>query len=141
MGGLGLALSLCLMLLPACGDGGPTGTDRPGGNGGTSASDGPTERLAGTWRIVVVVEVPADIQTWITTWRFDPDGRCLQTVETRSVVEGFPRVTERPCTFVARDFDVTIAFINGATLVFEYSFADFSPDRLILDGLEYERLA
>jgi hypothetical protein len=29
----------------------------------------------------------------------------------------------------------------GGTLVLEYSFADFSPDRLILDGFEYERLA
>jgi hypothetical protein len=138
---LGLALSLFLTLLPACGDGGPTGTDRPGENSGVSGNDGGAERLIGTWQVVVVIEVPADIQTWITTWRFEPNGRCLETVEVRSVVEGIPRVTERPCTFVARDFDVTIAFVNGATLVLTYSFADFSPDRLILDGLEYERLA
>ncbi|HUQ15341.1 MAG TPA: hypothetical protein VM094_04765 [Gemmatimonadales bacterium] len=129
------------MLLPACGDGGPTGTDRPDGNGGVSGGEGPTELLVGTWRTVVVVEVPGDIQTWTTTWRFEPDGTCLQTVETESLAEGFPRTTERPCTFVARDFDVSIAFAGGGTLVFEYSFADFSPDRLILDGFEYERLA
>jgi hypothetical protein len=141
MGGLGLALSLFLILLPACGDGGPAGVDRPDGNGGVSGGDGPTERLVGTWRTVVVVEVPGDIQTWTTTWRFEPDGACHQTVETESLAEGFPRVTERPCTFVARDFDVSITFAGGGTLVFEYSFADFSPDRLILDGFEYERLA
>lgn len=141
MGGLGLALSLFLMLLPACTDGEPTGTERPDRNSGVSGGTGSAEQLVGTWRIVVVVEVPADIQTWITTWRFDPDGGCLQTVETRSVVEGVPRVTERRCTFVAGDFEVAITFVNGATLVFRYSFADFSPDRLILDGLEYERLA
>ena len=41
----------------------------------------------------------------------------------------------------ARDFDVGISFLGGGTLVFEYSFAGFSPDRLILDGFEYERLA
>jgi hypothetical protein len=138
---VGLALSLFLILLPACGDGGPAGVDRPDGNGGVSGGDGPTERLVGTWRTVVVVEVPGDIQAWATTWRFEPDGQCIQLVETRSVAEGFLRTTERPCTFVARDFDVTVAFTGGGTLVFEYSFADFSPDRLILDGFEYERLA
>jgi hypothetical protein len=57
------------------------------------------------------------------------------------VAEGFVRITERPCTFITRDFDVTVAFTGGGTLLFEYSFADFSPDRLILDGFEYERLA
>jgi len=129
------------MLLPACSDGGPAGIDRPSGNGGVSGAEGPTERLAGMWRTVVVVEVPGDIQTWTTTWRFDPDGACLQTVETESLAEGVSRTTERPCTFVAGDFEVTITFTGAGTLEFEYSFADFSPDRLILDGFEYERVA
>jgi hypothetical protein len=141
MGGLGLALSLCLTLLPACGDGGPAGIDRPDGNGGVSGGDGSIEQLVGTWRTVVVVDVPGDIQTWTTTWRFEPDGTCLQTVETESLAEGFPRVTERTCSFVAGDFEVTITFAGGGTLEFQYSFADFSPDRLILDGFEYARLA
>ncbi len=141
LGGLGLALSLLLILLPACSDDGPTGPDRPGGNSATSGAQGPTERLVGTWRNVVVVEIPGDVQAWETTWRFEPDGDCLETVATQSQVEGFPRVTERSCTFVARDIDVTIAFTGGGTSVFEYSFADFDPDRLILDGFEYLRLA
>jgi hypothetical protein len=140
VGSLGLALSLFLSLLAACGDGGPTGTDRPEDNSATSGGPGPAARLAGTWRNVVVISVPGDLQTWTTTWRFESDGRCLQTVETESLAEGFPRVTERACTFAARDFDVTIAFTGGGTLVFAYSFADFSPDRLILDGFEYERV-
>jgi hypothetical protein len=129
------------MLLPACGDGGPTGIDRPDGNDGVSGGSGAAERLIGTWRTVALVEVPGDIQAWATTWRFESDGRCTQMVETRSMAEGFSRITRRPCTFVARDFDVSVAFTGGGTLVFEYSFADFSPDRLILDGFEYERLA
>jgi hypothetical protein len=141
VGGLGRVLSLFLMLLAACGEGGPTGTDRPDGNGGVSGGDGAAELLVGTWRTVVVVEVPGDIQTWTTTWRFEPDGSCLRILETESLAEGFPRVTERPCSFVASGFEVTIAFTGGGRLVFQYSFADFSPDRLILDGFEYERLA
>jgi hypothetical protein len=141
-GGLGgLALAVCLTLLPACGDGGPTGSQRPQDDDGTSSGGGAAELLVGTWRTVIVVEVPGDIQTWTTTWRFDADGDCLQTVETESLAEGFPRVTERPCTFLVGDFEITVAFTGGATLEFEYSFADFSPDRLILDGFEYDRLA
>jgi hypothetical protein len=81
------------------------------------------------------------VQRWTTTWRFDEDGACLQTVETLSLVEGFPRVTERPCSYSAADFEVTVAFDEGATLELDFSFADFSPDRLVLDGFEYERLA
>jgi hypothetical protein len=141
MGGLGLALSLLLMVLQACGDGGPTGTDRPDPNGGVSGGDGSAEQLAGTWRTVVVVEVPGDIQTWTTIWRFEPDGTCLQTSETESLAEGFPRITERPCTFVVNGFELTVGFTGGGTLDFEFSFADFSPDRLVLNGFEYERLA
>lgn len=101
----------------------------------------PIEQLAGTWRTTVVVDVPGDIQTWTTTWRFEAGGDCLQTVETESLAEGFPRVTERPCTFVVDDFEITIAFTGAGTVAFEYSFADFSPDRLILDGFEYQRIA
>lgn len=84
--------------------------------------------------------MPGDIQAWTTTWRFDPDGECLQTVETASLAEGASRVSERACTFVARDVDVTITFASGGTLVLEWSFADFSPDRLLLDGFEYQRV-
>jgi hypothetical protein len=131
---------MLLILLAAC-DSEPTGTQRPQDNSGIGGGNGATQQLIGTWRTVVVVEVPGDIQTWTTTWRFDSDRSCLQTVEIESLAEGFPRVTERPCTFVAGDFEITIAFAGGGTLVFEYSFADFSPDRLILDGFEYERLA
>ncbi len=59
---------------------------------------------------------------------------------TRSVAEGFPRTSERPCTFVAGDFVVTVSFTGAGTLAFDYTFAAFSPDRLVLDGLEYQRI-
>ncbi len=138
---MGLALSLLLAPLAACGDGGPTGTSRPGGNDGTSGSPSAVEQLAGTWRTTLVIEVPGDIQTWTTTWRFQPDGDCHQTLASESLLEGFPRVTERPCTFAADGFEVTVDFIGGGRVILRYSFAGFSPDRLILDGFEYQRLA
>ncbi len=140
MGGLGLALSF-LILLSACGDGGPTGTDRPGDNGGTSGGNDAAGRLIGTWRTTLVVEVPGDVQTWTTTWRFIEGGGCHQTRETESLSEGFPRITERPCTFAIDGRELVVTFTGGGTLVAEFSFALFNPDRLVLDGFEYERIA
>ena len=95
----------------------------------------------GTWRNVVVVQVPGDIQTWTTVWRFDADGVCRQTAETESLAEGFPRITERACEYTVASDRVTIAYLGGGSVTFEFSFAGFSPDRLVLDGFEYERLA
>lgn len=140
-GRLALVLSLLLTGATACGDGGPTGTGRQRDDSGTSGSPSGAELLVGTWRTVVVVEVPGDLQTWTTTWRFDEDGGCHQRVETESLVEGFPRLTERECTYVAGDFEVTVSFLGGGALELTYGFADFSPNRLVLDGFEYERLA
>ena len=36
---------------------------------------------------------------------------------------------------------VEVTFIGGEMLSLEYSFAGFSPNRLVLDGFEYQRLA
>lgn len=140
LGRLALALSLLLSAAAGCGDG-PTGTRRPIDNGGTGGGPTGAELLVGTWRSVVVVEVPSDLQTLTTTWRFDEDGGCHYRVEVESQVEGVPRHTERDCTYHASDFEVTVTFVGGGGLELEYGFADFSPDRLVLDGFEYQRLA
>lgn len=95
----------------------------------------------GTWRTVLVVEVPGDLQTWTTIWRFEADGTCRLTTERESLVEGFPRVTDRACTYVVAGAEIVVRFAGGGTLAMEYDFAGFSPDRLVLNGFEYERLA
>jgi hypothetical protein len=94
----------------------------------------------GSWRSVTVIEVPGDLQTWTTTWRFDAAGTCDQTVVTESLAEGFPRTTERSCTWSVNDGQVIIAFLGGGALAFDFSFVGLSPDRLVLDGFEYQRL-
>ncbi|MFL5516925.1 MAG: hypothetical protein ACJ8DJ_12255 [Gemmatimonadales bacterium] len=89
---------------------------------------------------MILIQVADDLQRWTTTWRFDAGGTCRQTIVTESVVEGFPRTSERSCTFLTRESSVAITYAGGATATFEFSFAGFSPDRLVLDGSEYQRL-
>ena len=138
LGRVAVALSLLLIAATGCGGGGPTGPLPPSGNSGFSDTETPAGRIAGTWRATVLIEVPADIQAWVTTWNFDPDGACLQTSEVRSVVDTLPRVTERRCSFTADGSVITIAYSGGPALPLNYTVA--SPERLILDGLEYQRV-
>jgi hypothetical protein len=141
--GRGLAaFALALTLLAACsGDSfAPSGT-LPGttSGSGTSGAGSGNEFLVGIWLSTVLVEVPGDMQTWTTTWRFDAAGTCRQTLVVESLAEGLPRTTDRACTFAVTGGNVTIAFDGGGTLSFAFSFAGFSPDRLVLDGFEYQR--
>jgi hypothetical protein len=140
----GLAALVGLSLLAAgCGSDAtePRG-DRPDGGLGTGSSggSGSSAALVGSWRSVTIIEVPGDLQTWTTTWVFDAEGTCRQTVITESLAEGFPRTTERSCTWRVNDGQVLISFVGGGTLAFDFSFGGLSPDRLILDGFEYQRL-
>lgn len=112
-----------------------------GPGGGVSTGGGGATMLVGVWISTVVIEVPGDVQNWTTTWRFDADGTCRQTIVVESLAEGFPRTTIRDCSFIATGDSVTISFTGGGTLTFAFSFAGFSPDRLVLDGLEYQRQA
>lgn len=115
--------------------------DQPGGNHTGISGGSPSASIIGGWQTIVVIQVPGDLQTWTTTWRFDNDGSCHQTVVSESLGEGFPRTTERTCTFTISGSSIIISYIGGGELTFEFSFAGFSPDRLILDGFEYQRIA
>jgi len=85
------------------------------------------------------VQVPGDVQTWTTTWQFDADGTCRQTVVTESAANGFPATTDRVCTWTTNDDQVTVSFIGGGTLTL--AFSSPASDRLVLDGFEYQREA
>ena len=133
-----------ILLLAAC-DGHPTSppTGQAGGgnDSGASGGGGGGSALVGSWQTVVLIEVPGDLQTWTTTWRFDPAGTCRQTVITESLAEGFPRTTERTCTWSTNSGEVAISYVGGGTVTFDFSFAALDPNRLVLDGFEYQRLA
>jgi hypothetical protein len=134
LGALALALAAC------SGDPLEPRTDEPGGNHTGTSGGSPAASIVGTWQTVVVIQVPGDLQTWTTTWRFESEGTCRQTIVTESLAEGFPRTTERTCTYTISGSSIIIAYVGGGVLTFEFSFAGFSPDRLILDGFEYQRI-
>jgi hypothetical protein len=94
----------------------------------------------GDWQTVVLIQVSDDLQRWTTTWRFDAGGGCRQTIVTESLAKGSPRTTQQSCTYLTNVSKVTVTYADGATVIFEFSFAGFSPDRLVLDGYEYQRL-
>jgi hypothetical protein len=118
--------------------------ERPGSSfgSGTSGGSSAASALVGTWQAVVVIQVPGDVQTWTTTWQFDADGTCRETRVTESLAEGFPRTVDLACTWTSTDTAITVTFGGGGgTLVMPFSFAGLSPDRLLLDGFEYQRQA
>jgi hypothetical protein len=90
--------------------------------------------------VVILVPITDDLQRWTTTWRFDAAGGCRQTVVTESLAEGIPRTAERECTYHTNVSEVAITYQSGASVTFDFSFAGFSSDRLVLDGSEYQRL-
>ena len=117
--------------------------DRPGsGFGAGTSGSGSASALVGTWQAVVVMQVPGDVQTVTTTWQFDAAGTCRETRVTESLAEGFPRTIDLACTWTSTDTAITVTFADGGgTLVMQFSFAGLSPDRLLLDGFEYQRQA
>jgi hypothetical protein len=134
--------ALTLLTLAGCsGDPLAPRPDEPGGNQSGTSGGGATASIVGGWQTVVVIQVPGDVQTWTTTWRFDSEGTCRQTVVTESLAEGFPRTTDRTCTYTISGPTITISYTGGGELTFEFSFAAFSPDRLVLDGFEYQRIS
>ena len=140
--GLGVLAALTLVALAGCSSSPlEPRTDQPGKNTSGTSGGGATTTIVGGWQNTVLIEVPGDMQTWTTTWRFDAEGTCRQTVVVESLAEGFPRTTDRTCTFTISGSKITISYTGGGDLTFDFSFAGFSPDMLVLDGFSYQRIA
>lgn len=119
---------------PLDNDGGTTGGG--GGDDSTNAA-----LVVGIWEVTVITELPDDILTERTVWEFGADLNCQQTIYSTLGSEGFTRVTRNYCTYLVVNFDIVVLF-DGALeeVTFPFDFADFDPDRLILDGFEYTRI-
>ncbi len=122
------------------GDGGGGATGGGGGGGGGSNPSIPSA-LVGRWENTLILQLTGDIETITTTWTFDNAGRCAKEVRSFSVVEGFPRTTLRLCSFQVANTDIGITFDDtGGTVSFRFTFPGFSPDRLQLDAIEFQRV-
>jgi hypothetical protein len=100
-----------------------------------------TSPVVGTWQTTIVLFVAGDLQEWVTRWRFDKDRRCGFERTTFSFVEGIPRTVARSCTY--RDLGTVVEVRydrTGDIQQLPYRFPDFSNRRLILEGVEYERI-
>lgn len=114
----------------------PFGPGISGGNGTTAES-----ALLGEWERFDVFDAGDDIVTQTTQWRFAADGLCRRTLSTFSAAEGIVRTETRDCTYAVANGAILLTLSGSATQSFSLSFAGFDPNRLVLDGLEYHRLA
>jgi hypothetical protein len=108
--------------------------DRPPGRSSTASA------VVGTWRVTLIIVVQSDLQEWTTTWRFGSDGRCDFQRETLSAAEGVRRTVARACTYVDRSSQVDVTYDDGERTALPYEIPAFSNQRLILEGVEYERI-
>jgi hypothetical protein len=122
------------------GDGGGTTIGGGGGGGGGGGNSG--SPLLGTWETHFVFQLSGDVQRHTVTWTFSPDGTCRRVIEIYSVLEDRTLTTEVSCTFRSGGSQVSVTF-DGHTLAatFPWSLEHFSPDRLVLDGVTYDRLS
>ena len=119
------------------------GGDGTGGTGGGGGGGGGTSGslLVGSWEAVFIFELPNDIQRHTVTWTFTANNVCRRTVEVFSVLEDRTLTNVSDCTFSPGGGDVAITFAGSSSPVtFRWSLADFSRDRLLLDGVVYDRI-
>jgi hypothetical protein len=97
--------------------------------------------VIGAWRVVLIISVSADLQQWETEWRFGADRRCRFDRTTFSVVEGIRRTVTRSCSYIDRGDALEVRYDEtGNTERLPYQFPAFDRNRLILEGVEYERI-
>lgn len=99
--------------------------------------------VVGSWRRFDVLssDDSADIISQTTEWEFDSQGGCQRTITTFDAAEGFPRATSRDCTWETGVQDITLHWSDAEVNTFSLTFAAFDPDRMVLDGLEYQRIS
>jgi len=140
MGGVALLLLTLLSCAPeqtgpSSGGGLLQNPDPPAHGTGTGSA-----ALAGDWEVTTIIPIGGDFQTSTVVWHFGTDSTCRQSTTTTLASEDIPRTTVRDCTWLSGLNAVTVTFDGSLPATFSVSFAAFSADRLVLDGLEYSRV-
>lgn len=141
---------MAMLLLAAACDSEPSAPDLEGtlpfgeGAAGTgSGGNGPASSsgtVVGEWERFEAVAVDGDIITTTIHWLFDADGTCVRVITSMSANEGIPRSQIRECTWRLGPAEITLQLGTDAEATFRLEFGGFDPNRLILDGLEYQRV-
>ncbi len=115
-----------------------SGTPSPGGRG---SHTGDSQLLVGTWENIQLIAVANDIVRLTTTWEFRSDLTCRHTTVRLSLLEGVPLSQVRDCSYEVPGSVVRVTYDGAPESVdFDFSLAQFSPDRLVLGGFEFERI-
>ena len=97
--------------------------------------------LVGAWKTVLVIFLDEDVQTWTTVWRFESAGACRLVKTSFSLLEGFPRTDDRPCTFTVQGSEIVADFpATSQRMRMRWDLVGVSQDRLRLEGVDYERV-
>ena len=108
-----------------------------GGGGGGGGASGP---LVGSWEATFVIQTSNDIQRHTVRWTFSANGSCDRVIEIFSVLEDRTLTTSTNCTFRSGAGQVDVTYEGRTSAVtFSWTLENFSPDRLILDGVTYDR--
>ena len=111
-----------------------------GGGGGGGGGGGSGGVLLGTWQTEFLILTSNDIQRHSVTWSFSAGGTCQRVVAIYSTLEDQTLTTTTNCTFLSGSGQVSITFEGRSSAVtFSWSLENFSSDRLILDGVTYDR--
>lgn len=141
--------SIALVLLLAACNAEPTAPEPDGGlpfgegASGTGSGNGPENSsgtIVGEWERFEAVAFDGDFVTTTIHWLFDADGTCVRVITSISAVEGIPRTQIRECTWRIGPAEITLRLGTDPETTFSLEFGAFDPNRLILDGLEYQRV-
>ena len=111
-----------------------------GGNGGGGGGGGGSV-LLGSWQTHFLIQTSNDIQRHSVSWTFNTGGSCQRVVEIYSTLQDQTLTTTVNCTFRSGGGQVDITYEGRSSAVtFSWTLEHFSPDRLILDGVTYDRI-
>jgi hypothetical protein len=134
VGALLLALTACVTERDPLGP-----VNGPTGGSGTNVSN---NALVGEWEATILITAGGDVQTWVTSWIFRDDQTCTWHQEVTSVLEGITRERTRQCVWSSGGSLITITYLdNDTSEQLPFEFPAFDGTRLILQGIEFERIS
>jgi hypothetical protein len=110
--------------------------DTPGASG-----TGTNSALVGEWESIRIITVGTDRQTFINNWLFRSDRSCRFDQIVKSVAQSDSTEELRTCLWADLISAIEVTWDDtGVTDSLLYSFVSLDPNRLQLQGIEYQRV-